>query len=367
MTSKHLTMRLAAAFAIVFAVVASAAGAEAAPSADLQRAMDQVVRMGVPGAIVLVRDSKGTVRVVSGYGDVAKKTPIRATDRFRIGSLTKTFVSTVVLQLVDEGRLSLSDSVEHWLPGLVPGGAKISVRQLLNMRAGLYDYLNEDKTILRRYLTGDLKHRYSPEELVGLATAHKPHFDPGASWSYCNTCYILLGLIVEKATGHTIDAELKRRIFGPLRLRGTSFDSEPLISGSHSHGYVLLGKRLVDVSVASPSPAWAAGGIVSTADDVERFFSALGQGRLLTADLVREMRTTTTGSNGYGLGYARVQAPCATLWGNHGDFLGYNTSAWGTADGSRQLVVFVNLDEDNVKPGAVDTLDRVLLTALCKR
>src|SRR5262245_15593830 len=168
MTCKHLPIRAAATLAIVFAVVASAAGAQAAPSvdrtSDLQRLLDRAVRMGIPGATVLVRDGKGTIRLVSGYGNVAKKTPIRATDRVRVGSLTKTYVSATVLQLVDEGKLSLDDSVEHWLPGLVPGGAKISVRQLLNMRAGLYDYLNEDKTILRRYESGDLTHRYSPDD-----------------------------------------------------------------------------------------------------------------------------------------------------------------------------------------------------------
>src|SRR5262249_35456693 len=111
----------------------------------------------------------------------------------------------------------------------------------------------------------------------------------------------------------------------------------------------------------------AAGAIVSTADDVERFFSALSQGRVVTPALLREMRITTASSNGYGLGYARVQAPCATLWGNHGDFLGYNTSALATADGSWQLVLFVNLDEDMVAPRAEETLNQVLITALCNR
>src|SRR5215471_1523092 len=354
MFRRHLVTAVVAGVAMVFVSVASAARGETAASprvhAELQSALDRAVAMGIPGAIAVVRDGKGTVRVVSGYGTLMPKTPIRATDRFRVGSLTKTFVSTVALQLVDEGKLSLDDTVEHWLPGLVPGGEKITVRELLNMRAGLYDYLNQDTTIVHRLETGDLTHRYAPKELVALATAHKPNFPPGAGWSYCNTCYVLVGLIVEKASGHAIEAELKRRIFEPLHLRGTSFDSAPLIAGNHSRGYVRVGKRLIDVSVASPSPAWAAGAIVSTGDDVERFFSALGQGRLLPAHLLRVMRTPTTSSGGYGLGYARVQAPCSTLWGNNGNFLGYNASAWGTPDGSRQLVLFVNLDESTLTP-----------------
>jgi D-alanyl-D-alanine carboxypeptidase len=271
----------------------------------------------------------------------------------------------VALQLVDEGKLSLDDTVERWLPGVVPNGRNISVRELLNMRAGLYDYLNQDKTILHRLEAGDLTHHYAPKELVALATAHKPNFAPGASYSYCNTCYILMGLIIEKATGRTIGAELKRRIFVPLHLRGTSFDTQPLIAGSHSRGYVRIGKRLVDVSVASPSSAWAAGGIVSTADDLERFFSALNQGRLLPAPLLADMRTPTKSSGGYGLGYARVRAPCATLVGNNGNFLGYNASAWGTPDGKWQLVVFVSLDESALTPRITNALNRMLITTLC--
>jgi D-alanyl-D-alanine carboxypeptidase len=362
---------LAASFALVFGLVASAADAttvsRSGGQAELQSALDRAVAMGIPGAIALVRDGKRTVHIVSGYGNVAAKAPIRASDRFRIGSLTKTFVSTVALQLVDEGKLSLDDTVEHWLPGLVPGGEKITVRELLNMRAGLYDYLNQDKTILHRLEAGDLTHRYTPKELVALATTHRPNFAPGKSWSYCNTCYVLVGLIIEKITGHAIGAELQRRILAPLRLRDTTFDTEPLIAGDHSRGYVRIGKRLTDVSVASPSAAWAAGAIVSTADDLERFFSALNQGRLLPAPLLREMTTPTPSSAGYGLGYVRIQAPCATLLGNHGNFLGYDASAWGTTDGSWQLVLFVNLDESNLTPKLTQALNQVLLTALCRQ
>jgi D-alanyl-D-alanine carboxypeptidase len=356
--------------AIVVGLAWSAAVAAAASLSDdravLQSALDRAVGLGIPGAIAVVRDGTTSVSVASGYGNVARKTRIRTADRFRVGSLTKTFVATVAFQLVDEGKLSLADSVERWLPGLVPNGRNITVRELLNMRAGLYDYLNQDQTILHRLETGDLTHRYAPTELVGLATAHKPNFAPGTSWSYCNTCYILVGLIIEKATGHTIAAELRRRIFAPLKLRGTTFDTGPLIAGSHSRGYVRIGKSLTDVSVASPSPAWAAGAIVSTADDLERFFSALNQGRILPSSLLRDMMTPTSSSGGYGLGYARVKAPCATLWGNHGNFLGYDASAWGTTDGKWEFVLFVNLDESALTPGITRALNQALLATLCR-
>lgn len=343
----------------------AAATATASPG-KLQQALDRAVAAGVPGAIVLVRDGDRTTRVTSGYGNVATKTPIRATDRFRVGSLTKTFVSTVVLQLVGEGKLSLDDSIEHWLPGLVPNGRNISVRRLLNMTSGLYEYSDDrDGTLLRRFQAGNVTYRYTPRELVGIATAHKPYFAPGKGWKYCNTCYILVGLVVEKASGHSIASEIRSRILAPLRLRSTSFDTEPQIAGRHSHGYLRAGGKLTDVSFLSPSWAWAAGAMVSTVDDIQRFYSALNGGRLLRPDLLQAMRTTAT--SGYGLGIARVRPPCGVQWGNSGDFIGYNAKAYGPPDASVQYVAFVNLDEASMTPRIRRALDRVDGLALCGR
>src|SRR6266540_1893337 len=199
------------------ALVAIVAAAVAAPSpaaraddrgAKLQRALDNAVAAGVPGAILLVRDGDQTIRLTSGYGNVETKTRPRASDRFRVGSLTKTFVSAVVLQLAGEHKLSLDDSVEKHLPGLVPNGENISIRQLLNMQAGLYDYPN-DPRFERSLRSGDWHHKWTPRELLEMAFSHKPLFAPGAGWSYCNTCYILAGLVIEKVTGNSVGAELK--------------------------------------------------------------------------------------------------------------------------------------------------------------
>jgi len=357
---------LAATVALSASAAAPAATSRPATEAQLQGAVERLIGLGIPGAIALVRTEGGTTRVARGYADAARKTPIRVTDRFRIGSLTKTFVSAVALQLVGEGTISLADTVDRWLPGLVPNGRRITVRELLDMRAGLYDYLNQDQTIVNRYIAGDLSHRYTPQELVGLSTRHEPNFAPGAGYAYCNTCYILLGLIVEKATGHALAAELQSRIFGPLHLRHTTLDTQPLITGPHAHGYVWLGKARLDVSVASPTPAWAAGAIVSTVADLDRFFGALNGGRLLEPSLLRAMTTPTRASHGYGLGYARTQTPhCGTLWWNNGNYLGYNASAFGSPGGGRQLILFVNLDESNLTAARSRALNQVLFTALC--
>ena len=203
------------------------AGASGSPRTEqdrrstLQRQMDALVAAGVPGVVVLVHGKNGTLRLASGHSNLARKTPMRVTDRFRVGSITKSFVATVVLQLVGEGKLSLDDTVEHWLPGAVPNGDKITLRNLLSHRSGLYDYLS-DPRVLKPYLSGNFGYSWTPRRLVAVSASHKPLFAPGTTTSYSNTNYILLGLIVEKATGNSIGAELKRRIFAPLQLRSTS-------------------------------------------------------------------------------------------------------------------------------------------------
>jgi D-alanyl-D-alanine carboxypeptidase len=337
----------------------------------LERSLDELVAAGAPGALALVRDGDRTTRVTSGYGNLARKTPMRATDRFRIGSVTKTFVATVVLQLVAEGKLSLDDTVERRLPGLVPNGRNITVRQLLNMTAGLFDYLMDgDPTVMKPYLAGNLTYAWKPRRLVEIAVSHRPNFAPGAGWSYCNTCYIVLGLIVERATGRPLATELRRRMFEPLHLRGTTFDFAPRIAGRYAHGYELDGRRLVDVSVFSPSYGWAAGAIVSTADDVARFYRALLGGRLLRPDLLRAMETTADARSlapgvRYGLGLARVTMPCGVAWGHAGGIAGYGTWALSSKDGRHQIVLLATREE-SLSTRASVALERAVATAYCK-
>jgi D-alanyl-D-alanine carboxypeptidase len=341
-----------------------------AVATPLERSLDELVAAGAPGALALVRDGNRTTSFTSGYGTLASKTPMRATDRFRIGSVTKTFVATVVLQLVAEGELSLADTVEQRLPGLVPNGRRITIRQLLNMTAGLYDYLVDgDRTVEKEYAAGNFDYAWKPERLVEIAVSHKPHFAPGAGWSYCNTCYVVLGLIVEARTGRSLATELRERIFAPLHLRGTTFDTTSRIAGRHAHGYELEGKRLLDVSAVNPSYGWAAGAIVSTADDLARFYRALLRGRLLPPHPMRAMETTADASSmaqglRYGLGIAKLRTPCGTAWGNRGGLPGYGTTTLSSKDGSRQIVVLATRDE-TLPERAGRAYERVLATAYC--
>jgi D-alanyl-D-alanine carboxypeptidase len=356
---------------VVVASLFAASSAAAPGSRDslapvLRKEMKNLVAAGVPGVVVLVRSRDGrTVRLASGYANLAKKTPMRVGDRFRIGSVTKSFVATVVLQLVGEGKLSLDDNIERWLPGLVPNGGKITVRQLLSHRSGLFDYLADEK-VLKPYLTGNFGYVWTPRKLVAVSTAHPPLFEPGAKFSYSNTNYIVLGLIVEAASGNSVRNELRRRIFKPLGLRSTFLARSQRIPGAHAHGYLVNGNDpLQDVTLVSPSYTWTAGGIVSTASDVAGFYRALLRGRLLKPALLREMETT---SDGYGLGLFKTHLPCGDFFGHTGTLASYMTYAYNREDGKRQFVVLANsltFDDQVGSKQAQRVFQRLLQAAAC--
>jgi D-alanyl-D-alanine carboxypeptidase len=366
------------ALALAVALVAKPTPAHAATNtSELRHELRALVAAGAPGAIVEVRDGSRTVRLAAGLARRSTHRPMRTNDRFRVGSVTKTFVATVVLQLVGEGKLALDDTVERWLPGLVPRGDKITVRQLLNHTSGLFDFLNEDPhgTVIKRWYADPSGHGWGPRDLVRLAARHSAHFAPGRRFSYSNTGYVVLGLIVEAATGHPLADELATRLFRPLQLRGTSFDTTPRIAGRHAHGYIRIGKRAYDLTETNPSYAWAAGAIVSTSDDLARFYRALLGGTILSPPLLQTMKETAVpadaiGGGSYGLGLWRLPTPptfrrgCADpIWGHTGSVPGYVTYVYNSVDGRRQLVVSVNDDVPSAR--AERAIDQLTATAFC--
>jgi D-alanyl-D-alanine carboxypeptidase len=364
---------LAAAVAVTACGGAPARAATREPETrepELQKALDELVAAGVPGAVLLVREGDGTLRLASGYGNLKPKTKMRAGDRFRVGSITKAFVATVVLQLVGEGKLTLGDRVERWLPGVVPNGAQITVRQLLNHTSGLFNY-TEDREFVAAAFRDPLR-VWRPREILAIATAHKPYFAPGAGWRYADTNYYVLGLIVEAATRRPLGSELRHRIFVPLRLRATTFDNAARIAGRHAHGYFL--RPLEDVSVGSPSVEWAAGALVSNHDDLARFFRALLGNRLLPPHLLRAMEAVeeVPFDWSYGLGLMKVPTPCGVAWGHTGASAGYDATALNSKDGRRQVVVLVNATASLSGAGffglpvrAAAAVDRLVNIAYC--
>lgn len=337
--------------------------------AELQELLDAVVADGAVGALAEVRDRRGVWRLVSGVADVGTTRAVPANGRFRAGSITKTFVATVVLQLVEEGRLRLEDTVERWLPGAVPGGDRISVRQLLDHTSGVYDYLETLPGPPRQEFHDNRWRTWTASELVQRAVANPPTFEPpGSSHAYSNTNYILLGQIVERVTGRPYGEEIQRRVIWPLRLRGTSVPgTSPLIPEPHPRGYAPTLENgemvLIDFTEMNPSVMGASGEMISTTRDLNRFFDALLGGRLLPGHLLDEMRTPGTADATYGLGLRWRDTPCGVrVYGNDGDALAYASWSFSTEDRRRQVTIAITPD---FRGDADDAVDEFLDRAFC--
>ncbi|MER7844077.1 serine hydrolase domain-containing protein [Kitasatospora sp. NPDC096077] len=309
-------------------------------------------------------------RNATGVADLATGRPADPEGRFRIGSITKTFVATTLLQLVDERRLDLDDRLECLLPGIVPNSAAITVRQVMNHTSGVADYTQDpafDDTAQDWQDDGRFQ-PYALRDLVDIANKYPPAFPPGRDWRYSNTNYELVGMIIEKLTGHPWQEEVTRRIIRPLHLTGTSMpDHSPFIPGPHAHGYLKTATGPVDVTLLDPSMAGSAGAGISTTADLTTFIGALLGGRLLPpAELVEMQRTTDIGGGrAYGLGLQRVDTPCGTFWGHAGGIPGYSTEMLGSADGRRQFASAVTVYDVSDGAGAEAAVNRLTTTALC--
>lgn len=332
--------------------------ASAFPTAEVQQILDKVTSTRqYPGIVFLVRDEAGKTSLTSGLADIKAHQRMTPEARFRIGSLTKSMVATVVLQLVAEQRLSLSDTVQRWLPGLVRGGSAVTIKQLLSHTSGLPEFVDAPG-----FAAAVRSGPVSAEQLVRLATAQPVDFAPGEGAAYSNTNFILLGLIVEKATGQTVENLLDSRIFQPLDMVDTTLRRSRAMDPPLAHGYA-NGK---DVTSPYLSWAWTAGGVVSTASDVSQFYEALLGGRLLPPDLLQQMtarqgRSVIPGVD-YGLGIMQFDSDCGRALGHRGSIPGFTTDAWTLAKSDRSVVVMVNRNDDLMSAG---TLIDLVQLGLC--
>jgi D-alanyl-D-alanine carboxypeptidase len=311
---------------------------------ELGTALQVVLDAGAPGAIALVRHGASIRHAAVGVADRASGRLMDPADHFRIGSVTKTFVATVVLQLTAERQLRLDDTVETLLPGALPYGNRITMRQILNHTSGVPDYLPAVAQIWAEQPSSLLR-TWTPEQLLGMVAAAPPVFPAGQQWQYSNTNYILAGMIIERVTGRSLAAEIDRRILRPLQLRDTSFPTDTAnIPAPAAQGYLAAADGTEqDVTGLNPSAAWAAGAIISTVDDVARFYRALLRGDLLPPAQLHQMLTYVyAGGISYGLGIFEVPTPCGPAIGHNGAVLGYATDVFTTRDGSRQVVLTSN-------------------------
>ena len=320
--------------------------------AAAQRALDTVTATGAQGAQARLTNRRHQSVLRSGTAHHGRNTPVPLDGRFRAGSITKVFVATVVLQLVAEEKVQLDEPVSRHLPGLLPDGDRITVRMLLQHTSGLANYTDLLPTdaaspTVEAYEKARYQH-HEARDLVALATAHPLRFQPGTKWEYSNTNYLVAGLLIQKITGRPYGEAVQRRIIEPLGLRGTSVPGDTVaLPPPHAHGYVRIAGQVVNVTRLNPSVAGAAGEIVSTTADLDRFLDAVLDGELLPAAQLAEMKRTTAVSPQYGLGLMATPTSCGTTaYGHTGGIPGYLSVALSTADTRRRVVVSLTTAPD---------------------
>ncbi|MFJ9457656.1 serine hydrolase domain-containing protein [Kitasatospora sp. NPDC101447] len=371
-----LSAATAVALGVLAAPAASGTGRPDPARPDLvrrnlvQQGLDALVRTdGVPAALATVRGRDGGVRhYTAGVADLATGARVPVDGQVRIGSNTKTFTAVVVLQLVGEGKVDLDAPVDTYLPGLVRGdgidGRRITVRQLLQHTSGLPDYegLIDEASLRDRY--------FEPRDLLDIALRQKQQFAPGERFGYSSTGYVLAGLVVQRVTGRPLAEEIDRRVVRPLGLRHTYFPAvgDRTIREPHPKGYRKdTAGPLQDFTELDPSAGWAAGQMISTDSDLNRFFSELLAGHLLPPAQLAQMRTTVpVGTTGMasGLGIFRRPLSCGGVyWGHGGDIPGYETRGGVTEDGRAVTIAVTTVPADYE---VTRRLEGVVDTALCR-
>jgi D-alanyl-D-alanine carboxypeptidase len=304
---------------------------------------------GAPGAVVGVRSPKGTWVKAYGVANIATQAPMTTDMHHRIASVTKTFTGTLIMQLVQQKKISLDDPISKYVPN-VPGGSQISLLELANMTSGIADY-TDDTAFLKLFLS-DYSIIWNTDQLLATAYAMPTTSAPGAESHYSNSNYLLLGQVIEKVTGHSLSEEFSTRIFKPLHLTGTSYDPESsILPNPHAHGYTSLAivdgspvftGPLMDATVMNTSEGGAAGSIVSRVDDLLTYGRALGTGQGLLSAAAQTQRLTSFPGGAYGIGLI-----CEDGWVGHtGGFPGYNTDL--KYDTRTDTTVVVEINGDNM-------------------
>ena len=323
---------------------------------DLQRMLDDVVtgrdRLA-PGVTAFVSGPRGTWVGSAGVADITTREPMRSGARMRLQSISKIYTAALILELAQERRLHVGDTVERWLPGVLPYGERITIRQLLMMRSGLVDLadvmrqgahylgrvhdrkLRAQLTAIARRLDANPSAEVSPLWLIRLAAWQPLLFKPGTQYHYSGIGYELLGLIAARAGGKPLPDAYRERIFKPLGLRQTAYDPQGRISGAHASGYLIRADGTLTDATNWHWGAGAAAGIVSNAPETAAFLAGLMRGKLLERQWLENMRQD--------IWHGGINSDCAGNaygWGGAGD--AYKTDAFVNADGTRVAVLLLN-------------------------
>jgi D-alanyl-D-alanine carboxypeptidase len=324
---------------------------------DLDAALKKSFRESdAPGVVAAVQTPEYTWVRALGVANRTSGEPMTPEVHHRIGSVTKTFTATLLLQAADKGLLSLDDTIDQYVKG-VPNGDKITLRQMADMTSGIASYTEDDQWV--KEWSSDPYRVWKPEELAQAGIKDSPQFDPGTKWYYSNTNYILLGLVLEQVTGKPIGDLYRAQIIEPLRLKNTSFPdpADSSIPEPHAQGYTLQGKssgdKPVDVTDWSPSEAWTAGAMISTVEDLLVYGRALGTGKGLlppkqqserldsfVSDVPPLNQPPLKGDLAYGIGLGKDHG-----WvGHNGEIPGYTTYLFYHPQLDAVVAVEVNSD-----------------------
>lgn len=318
---------------------------DAAVASRLDEAIDKAMdAAGVPGAIIGIWGPDGDYVRTPGEADQASGAPMNTDFFHRIGSQTKTFTVTGVLQLADEGKLGLDDPIAKFIDG-VPQGDRITLRQLARMQSGLPNY--SDSPDFQQAFFADPYRNFTPQELLDYAFSEPTKFAPGEGFLYCNTNTVLLGLVVEKVSGQTLPDYIRDHITTPLGMSHTTFPTTNAFPKPHATGYTTQDPDDSPTTATdwNPSWGWAAGAMISTLDDMKIWAPALATGKLLTPEMQEQrLQTVTTpgmpATDGYGVGLFNLGG-----WiGHNGSLPGYQTVSVYLPEKQTSMVIFLNTD-----------------------
>jgi D-alanyl-D-alanine carboxypeptidase len=314
---------------------------------------DRAVAAGIPAvSVAMVRDQQ-VVTITRGVVSREQGGEISAEHRFRVASIAKSFVASIVLQLVDEHRIALGDTLGQWLPGLVPASTDVTIEQLLRQETGIFDFASDPRWV-EPLMRGELDHPWQPSELLALAADHPPDFEPGERWAYSNSNYLVLAMIVEKICGDRLENIVAERITKPLGLKETSMETDSDMAEPYVHGYLVGQGDPIDLTRLSGSAVFGHGNLVSTPLEMTRFYRALVEGKIVSPrQLPLMLSLDPEVPSKYLMGLFRMDDfyPCGTFVGHDGQTPGYDNIAYTSLDGRRQFAMSVSSSTVEDKAG----------------
>ncbi|MBK8982620.1 MAG: beta-lactamase family protein [Ignavibacteria bacterium] len=328
----------------------------------------------IPGAIVGVwkGDSDNYIKTF-GVSDIVTNTPINTDDHMRIGSITKTFTGTVLLQLYDENKINLTDKLSKYFPDF-PNGENITIDMLGSMTSGIYNYSENEN--FQNTLMNNLDTTFTPDELIDIAKAHTPYFPPGEGFHYSNSNTVLLGLIIEKITGNSLTSEIQNRIFTPLGMINSLFATDTYFPDPKSQGYIYMDSLQLtptDVTNQDPTWAWAAGAVISTLADVHKYAKKLATGELISKKAQDERLKwgktfiPETGAwKGEKLNYGFAIADFNGAIGHNGGIPGYNSFMGYLPEQDVTIIVLCNMQDNKAGVGPADYIARMIVEIILK-